>query len=443
MRVMAFHWWTVLLPTVAIIAVDYARHELLTGWMHPWWEEGALLAGVFAVTLGTSLLLSSRVERSRRRERESETLRRIGMEITSTLELNATLASVLRNGREILGVDCLGIAVADSPQRELMVQTRGAPAPKRMRAQAGMNLVWEAIATGENQEVARLTPLSAEGACMFSRHCLAFPLRMGSQVLGGLCVGTSRSRPPNPDDRRLAEQLAHLASVAIANALLHDRARNLATLEERDRIAREMHDSLAQVLGYLSMKAASARDLVARSESVRLDAELVEMKQVADEAYMDVREAILGLRSSARTSGGLLVALEEYLQKFSRQAGVSAQLQVQDGQAFSLPPRSEIQLVRVIQEALTNVRKHARAGSVRVKLEKDDRQVRVTIQDDGQGFQSSAAAKPSNGYGLLSMQERLAGLGGRLNIASVPGRGTTVTAWVPLAVDGEVPGGEG
>ena len=75
MRVSTLQWWAVLLPTIAIMAVDYARHEIMTGWMHPWWEEGALLAGVLVVTLGTSQLLSLRAVHSQRREREADTLR--------------------------------------------------------------------------------------------------------------------------------------------------------------------------------------------------------------------------------------------------------------------------------------------------------------------------------------------------------------------------------
>lgn len=435
--------WAVLLPTAAIILVDYARHKLEGEGLHAWWNEAALLMGVLAVILATSQALFRRIERSQRREREAETLRQIGMEITSSLDLDAILASVLTRGCAVLGVDCLGVVMADPPRRELIMQTRGSTGPRRMQAPPGTDFLLEAMERGECREVGRDTPASAEGVCMFCRRCLAVPLRMGSEVLGALCAGSSRLAPFSPEDRELASQMANLASVAIANALLHERARNLATLEERDRIAREMHDSLAQVLGYLSMRASVARELLQRGDLEPLAAELVEMGKAADDAYLDVREAILGLRVSSSRSGGLAEALYGYIEKFSRQSGVAAQLDVQGGEPLELPPRIEMQLVRVIQEALTNVRKHARASNTLVKLKRHDGLLSVSVEDDGQGFDSTRGEMlPGGGYGIATMRERVSGIGGRLAIESAPGNGTIVVATVPLATSEGARNGE-
>lgn len=434
MRVMKLRWWAVLLPTVAILLLDYARHALISGFIHPWPDEAALLVGVLLVVFTTSQLLLQRIEGSQQREREAETLRRIGMEISSTLELESIRTALLFRGHQALGVDCLGMAMADPPHRELVLQTRDSTSPRRVLPGQGAHFLWEVMESGEPRELFQATPGDPTTGCPPCRRCLAIPLKMGSQPLGVLCVGSNAPTPYSPEDRRLAHQMASLASVALANGLLHERAQDLATLQERHRIAREMHDSLAQVLGHLSMKAESARGLLRRGEFASLEAELLEMRQVADDSYGDVREAILGLRVSPRASGELTRVLEEYLERFSRHSGVAARLVVEEGIPFHLPPRTEIQLVRVIQEALTNVRKHARATQAWVRLERYDGQGRITIGDDGQGFDPAwLERQPGGGYGIATMRERLAGIGGRLVVESAPGRGTTIVAMIPLA----------
>jgi signal transduction histidine kinase len=433
MRVTRLHWWTVLPPTAAIFLADYARHELIAGWNHPWWEQAALLGAILLVTLITSQLLVGRIELSRRREQEAETLRAISMEIASNLELDSVLASLLRRGREILGVDCLGVMMPDSWQREVVMQARGSLRPRRIRVSEEYRFLKEAAEAGEYREVDRSTPALSIGPCMYCRRCLALPLRMGSQRLGALCVGTRRMAPFNAEDRRLAGEIANTASIAIANALLHNHAKKLATLEERDRIARELHDNLAQVLGYLSMKAAGGRELLLRGDVTRLDADLQEMGEAADEGYLDVREAILGLRTSPDAHGGLRGALEQYLEKFSRQSGVTARLEMPETADAAVAPAVEIQIVRVIQEALTNVRKHARAANAWVSLERDDERIRVTVRDDGHGFTADRAERQApEGYGLVMMRERLTSIGGQVALKSAPGKGTTIVAEVPL-----------
>ncbi len=434
MRVTRLWWWTVLLPTIVIILVDYARHRFSSGYVHPWQNEAVLLVGVLLVAFVTSQLLFQRLERSQQKERESEMLRQIGVEITSNLNLDAVLTSILLRGREALDVDCLGIAIAGSSDRELILQTREGVAPRRLPALPDAGFPWETAETGEETEQVVSLPVEPGEGCPSCRRCLALPMRMGSQVIGSLCVGSRSPKPHNPGLRGVTEQMANLAAVAIANSFLHERAQNLATLDERHRIAREIHDSLAQALGYLSMKARGTGELLKRGDLEQVEAALVEIGQAADDAYVDVREAILGLRLSARAGIGLRELLEEYLEKYSRQSGVAAQLVAQAGDDLALPPRTEIQLVRVIQEALTNVRKHARAAHAWVTLERQDGTARVTIGDDGQGFDPTQVKQHSEAhYGIATMQERMAAIGGQLEVRSRPGSGTTVAAMVFLA----------
>jgi two-component system nitrate/nitrite sensor histidine kinase NarX len=132
-------------------------------------------------------------------------------------------------------------------------------------------------------------------------------------------------------------------------------------------------------------------------------------------------------------SSGLVPALTEFLHDFSAQSGIRADLEVDEGAAIHLPPASEVQVIRIVQEALTNVRKHAQAGRAWVRLQRQDDVVRVIIEDDGRGWEPKAvlAADPTH-VGLEIMRERAENLRGTLEIATTPGRGTCVTATVPL-----------
>ncbi|MCC7104790.1 MAG: hypothetical protein IT307_06580 [Chloroflexi bacterium] len=153
---------------------------------------------------------------------------------------------------------------------------------------------------------------------------------------------------------------------------------------------------------------------------------------MANEAYIDVREAILGLRESVAHEAGLTGALGQYLQKFTRQSGISAKLLVREGTRTRFSSGREVQLVRIIQEALTNVRKHSGAHRAWVRFEGVNGSVRISIQDDGRGFDAARLSDPADhGFGLQTMAERAERVGGTLEIDSNPAKGTRVTVCLP------------
>ena len=147
-----------------------------------------------------------------------------------------------------------------------------------------------------------------------------------------------------------------------------------------------MHDSLAQVLGLVALKARVIQILLDDRGPARAKSEIADVEAAADAAYADAREAILGLRGAPKAVGRLVQSLEEYLRRFSRQSGLRADLEVGADAPTTFGPGAEAQLIRVVQEALTNVRKHARASRATVRFDAEPGYARIVVEDDGQGF---------------------------------------------------------
>ena len=217
------------------------------------------------------------------------------------------------------------------------------------------------------------------------------------------------------------------------NDQLLDDQRRMAVLEERDRLAGEMHDSLAQVLGYIHLGAQTTRRTLARRDVARAERELDDITSLAYEAYKDVREAILGLRETVSPAIGILGTLREYLLKFNRQAALLTELDVDEADALQFSPDVEVQLIRVIQEALTNVRKHANADRAWVRIRRCTGEVNINIEDNGQGFDPALVRANGHHFGVRIMQERVETVGGRFAIETGSGRGTNVQIYLPLA----------
>lgn len=229
-----------------------------------------------------------------------------------------------------------------------------------------------------------------------------------------------------------------------AQAQLLAQQRVLATLQERERLARELHDSAAQMLSYTSVQAQAIQKHVHDGNLATAEAQLARLAEVASAAHTDVRESILGLKASGEAAPRLLATLGQYLTTYRVNYGIATELRVTGGLSEDdFTPDIAVHLLRVIAEALTNARKHAHAGRVCVDVARADGGARVdggariTIADDGRGFDSSVAGAPEH-YGLAFMRERMAQVGGRLAIDSRPGVGTRVVLDVPLPTPQEV-----
>lgn len=278
---------------------------------------------------------------------------------------------------------------------------------------------------------------------------MAVPIRGPIGMLGELWIGRRSDVRFTERDRGFLVTLSGLAAIAITAAQMRETGRQQAVLAERERIAREMHDSLAQVLGvvHLRLRALGTNAELLAAPSVI--SSLAELADLAEEAYRDVRESILGLRESSRAERGLLDSLRAYLEKFGRQSGIDATLEATFDEEPRLAPRAEVQIIRVIQEALTNVRKHAKASTAVVRVAFEDGAVSFRIEDDGRGFDLTGTLLDRDSrFGLQTMRERMELIGGTLTIDSAPGRGTRLVARVPgisgaSPLSSEVNGGHG
>jgi signal transduction histidine kinase len=210
--------------------------------------------------------------------------------------------------------------------------------------------------------------------------------------------------------------------------------RQRAIVEERERIARELHDGMAQLLGYVNTKVMAVRLLLSRGKLEAAQGHLLQLEEAARELFSDLREAILGLRLTSASSEGLVNTIREFTEKFNRLNDLAVDLSVAPGlESLSLPPETELQVLRIIQEALSNARKHAHASQAWIILTSEDGRVELTIGDNGVGFDPRETARNQEGrFGLTTMRERSEAIGARFCVDSEPDGGTRITLSIPM-----------
>jgi signal transduction histidine kinase len=260
----------------------------------------------------------------------------------------------------------------------------------------------------------------------------ALPLITEGQSFGALFLGTERQHGFSMQHADLLQTIAHQISLAIRNAQLHAEVQQTATLRERYRLAREFHDGLAQTLGYLGLQLDRMERMLQKGQYDKIEQEINETRQVVRSAYMDVREAIEGLRLRWDDPEQLAYNLKIYVNDVSRQMGIPITFTAAPAD-LTAPSRISLQLLRIAQEALTNVRKHARASQADVRLIRTDQVLELRVADDGVGFPDAPQQNGSHrSYGLTSMRERAESIGGRLSVVTGPGQGSAITVIVPI-----------
>jgi nitrate/nitrite-specific signal transduction histidine kinase len=263
------------------------------------------------------------------------------------------------------------------------------------------------------------------------RTLLAVPVLCKGPFRGNLYVTEKESSERFTDeDEQALVRFAAVSAIAIDNAYLHEQLRNIAVVKERELIAREMHDGMAQVLAYVNTKAQAVEGLLRRGRTEEAGRQLEQLAAASRDVYTDVREGILALRSQPRPGGSFGTALESFVNSWQDQSGVPVSLSLPED--VSVSTSAELQLLRIIQEALSNVRKHAGATRVAVEVGLRDGALVAAVTDDGCGF--TRVERPTSGrprFGLAIMRERAESIGAVLTLDSTPGKGTVVRVELP------------
>lgn len=448
-------WFAIVAPLLALVVMTSLLRSSLHDWLHTF--PGILfIDATFAVLIflfasaifgliedleqrvvAQNRELSALVARTDHQNAELSALLAVGRAATSSVELEEMLEEALD---AILAVTPATRAEVWLPDhRGLRLSHARGLSADQLSAHHGLGepLPDQAFERG-TLLVAREPYLGAEG--VGQQTLCALPLRQGDEALGVLLVvARAPAAFEQGSELRLLEGIGEQMSLALANARLHTRVLDRAVIEERERLSRELHDGLAQVLGYINTQALAVKRHVEAGESLTAVAELDTMTVAAREVYGDVRDAIVGLRAGPP---GLIPTIRNYLNHVRDVVGCTIELHAsEEAGSVELAASTEIQLLRIVQEALSNVRKHAEASHVDVWLRLDGPDLEVEIDDDGRGLETEARERTGwPRLGLQTMNERALAIGGTLTITPRSPRGTRVLLRVPVDVNGRSAG---
>lgn len=379
-------------------------------------------------------LLEARVDR---RTRELAAAFELSQEIVAQLELDDLLGSVTDRARTLMQAHAASLCLL-TPTGEYLELTAVAGESndrpgRRQSTRRGLGA--QVVGAGQTVVTARACsrcPVpNRDTAC---QRAVA-PLQVGERVLGALCTVRKTGAPFDPDETRALTLLANSAAIAIANARLAEtgrrQAEQAAVLAERERLAAELHDHLAQTLSFLTLKTERVEELLEDGETEAAMGELKWAGPAIEAAYEQVRAALVGLRQPPASRDDLAEKLARTLDEFRKTSGLEAELVVIDPSALTLPRLVQLQAWHIVREALTNIRRHANATRVSVRVERPKNQARFTVEDDGRGF-DPLEVKGENHLGLAIMRARAERSGGVLIIDSAPGKGTKVSVSFPL-----------
>lgn len=442
--------------------LDYDRVLATTGLPIQFWRMLSALAVTFFVVRGLDVfdtirrrhLRALQEERDRARqaafdaqitarqtaETWTDTLVSINRRIAELDDVDRILIYIVENARQLLDANFCGLGIVSDDEHHLELRCYS-DLHKTLIPDNPQLVEHPAILSAMHATQARLLDqeqtaspggihLAQQDAPVFSAAIV--PLVLDNQPIGALWLTRADPPPFSETDLIWLECMADQIVIAMQHGSMTAQLQSLSIVEERGRIAREMHDGLAQVLGYLNLQVQTLDTLLKRGKLESLEDELGQMRQAVKLAHADVRENILSLRTTLAHEKGLTSAIDEYLAEFGIQTSIETELVNQVRGNFQLSSLAEVQLVCILQEALANVRKHARASRVQVVLgcagQPPEMWITLRIQDDGQGF---SQVNSRRNFGLKIMHERAESVGGTLHIQASPGQGTLVECALP------------
>lgn len=412
-----------LVPVVVIGGVELLADWILDPYLPFPLDTAAVTAAVFLLALvfttvaGRRIAWLSRALEARSLELEhrgsvGRALHQLGVRIAATRDLSTVAQMVADEARRLLAAD---VAFVQRPDVEGV---------RAVACSGSTDALGSRTAPSDTEPAAMLAPA-------YRASVVAAPLLRGSSTVGALVVAGADERTFSVDELETLSSLANLLALAIENARLEALLREMAVSTERERIAREMHDGLAQVLGYVNTKSQAVEALLEAHRLNEARSQLGDLAAAARSIYVDVREAILGLANPVNPERGLVGAVEEYAARFADSAKLAVRVDASEAAvAMDLAPEVQAQAFRIVQEALTNIRKHADAARVRIALDSTARGVEVSVTDDGRGVAAAiGAGRQDDGwprFGLEAMKQRAAAIGGTLEVRAAADGGTAV-----------------
>ena len=350
-------------------------------------------------------------------------LYRVAQSLPVSLELGDTVSLVVGRVRELLQPDVVVLLLPDDGTATWSaVHAEGA----RVRGPVPLDQLPRPLRMAAEQIDAHIEPELTVGAGLglASRSGLYTSLRARGQLVGLIAVEKRDARSLTRHEAELLEGVGEQAALAIDNARLFGRLRTVGADRERTRIARDLHDRVGQSLAYLAFE---LDRLVGKADAAPLRSELQGLRDDVRRAVTEVRETLYDLRTEVTEQVGLGAVLDDFAQRVQARSGLAVKVRV-EGTA-RLPLTQECELLRIAQEALTNVERHADASSVIVSLRVRPEAAFLEVVDDGQGFVPGDPGRLDS-YGLVGMRERADAIGAALEIISAPGRGTTIRCGV-------------
>lgn len=391
--------------------------------------------------------VADQVRETERRRQVAESLRDILETLNSGRPLADILDAILTQAANLLGADAVGILRFDERADLLRMEAARGFDPafvSRLSIPLGWGRARSAVADRQpvvlsdvgqalrQEEALARDPARRNLLAQVAKRypsLLVVPLVPKGRLFGSIVLYFSQRHEFAPEEVRLASAFGDQAALAIENARLFAEAQGKAVLEERQRLARELHDSVTQSLYSLTLLAEAARLLAEQSDLKRVGEYLERLGHVSQQALKEMRLLVYELRPLALEHVGLVGAVQQRLDAVEKRAGMEAHLLA--AREPDWPPAVEEGLYRIVQEALNNALKHAHASSVTVRIEGDEAQAVVEVRDNGRGFDPEAL-EDSGGMGLSNIRQRVAALGGSLTIQSAPGQGTLVAVVLRL-----------
>ncbi len=383
--------------------------------------------------------LAKRVEQ---RTHDLATLNAISNVVNRSLDLKEVMQDALERTMEVTGMTVGSALLLDEATQDVILIAHRGISTNNIQ----LGIRWPLISALAGKSLEGTHPLSWTVAIDYPdgplkanlmgegvKLVVGVPLIAKEKMVGMLVLNSRTPRVLTPEESSLLSAIGQQVGIAVENARLYERAEQVAAITERGRLARELHDSVTQLIYSVTLYAEAAAELLGSGETETAAGHLRELRDTAQEALREMRLLIFELRRPGLEKGGLAKALQARLDAVELRGGMHAEMQVEGVE--KLPRSVQEELYSIAQEALNNALKHAHANNVLIRLRFREDETGLEVTDDGVGFDSTTE-QLGGGFGISGMKERAHKLGGTIKIQTSPGKGTTISVTVPVRTSG-------